>query len=72
MTTRGINRRVFIQRSAAGMLGMGMIGNQSGSQAQNSFAYPRIKDYRRLGRTVAFVSDLGSRELLTDTHRLLS
>jgi uncharacterized protein len=58
------DRRQFIRETGLAFLGAGLLPNES----MNSFHYdsqddpPRIKNYRRLGRTGAMVSDIGSGE----------
>jgi predicted aldo/keto reductase-like oxidoreductase len=60
--TKGIDRRSFIKKSAAGLIGGGILGptgfsrNQEGRDEDS----PRIKEYRTLGRTGFKVSDLAT------------
>jgi predicted aldo/keto reductase-like oxidoreductase len=60
MATRRINRRIFIKKSTAGTLGLGLSGIKYFPLPDQDEKSPRIKDYRRLGRTNAMVSDIGS------------
>ena len=60
MAGHRLNRRAFIEKSAAGVLGLEIFGNKSFSRLDQTEVLPRIKDYRRLGRTGAMVSDIGS------------
>ena len=60
MSAQRLNRRAFIIRSAAGTLRIGMLKNTAFPQSGRAAKLPRIKDYRRLGRTGAMVSDVGS------------
>jgi predicted aldo/keto reductase-like oxidoreductase len=62
MDKHKLDRRSFIKKSSISALGIGLTGEQVlyHSSALNSFIPPRIKKYRRLGRTGAMVSDIGS------------
>jgi len=58
----GLDRRSFIKHSTLGIISGGMVGltGESHSQATNEADFPRIKEYRTLGRTGFKVSDLGT------------
>jgi len=64
MVRKKKNRRQFIRETGLAFLGAGLLPNES----MNSFHYdsqddpPKIRQYRRLGRTNAMVSDIGSGE----------
>lgn len=63
--TKGIDRRKFIQQSALGLIGGGVMTQAGLSPALNSGQettpeMPRIKEYRTLGRTGFKVSDIGA------------
>lgn len=60
MAAPGLNRRDFLGKSAAGIMGIEILGIKSFFRAHQANLLPRIKDYRRLGRTGALVSDIGS------------
>jgi len=60
MRSESINRRSFIKKAAAGAIGSGLAFNQALPAAYRADEIPRIKEYRRLGRTGAMVSDIGS------------
>ena len=60
MPDKIFDRRNFIKKTAAGVIGIGLTGNKTISLSDNTPALPRIRDYRRLGRTNAMVSDIGS------------
>src|SRR4030042_6255582 len=60
MARDNLNRRSFIRKSAAGGLGIGMMGNALLTETDQSANLLKIKDYRKLGRTGAMVSDIGS------------
>lgn len=51
------DRRNFIKKTAAGVIGIGLTGNKPLSLSD---LLPKIKEYRRMGRTNAMVSDIGS------------
>jgi len=59
-----LNRRKFLRNSALGILGAGIAGRKAvGEQVIRQDAeLPKIKNYRRLGRTELMVSDIGSGE----------
>ncbi|MBL7112786.1 MAG: hypothetical protein ISS19_12695 [Bacteroidales bacterium] len=59
-----LNRRKFIRNSSLGLLGAGIQGNESMMEnpGNKPVSLPEIKEYRRLGRTGAMVSDIGSGE----------
>lgn len=57
-----LNRRRFLKKSSLGLLATGLLANNSlasvsGDQDEE---FPKIKEYRRLGRTGFKVSDLGT------------
>jgi len=54
------DRRNFIRKTAAGTLGIGLTVHKAMSLSDQTDALPKIKDYRRMGRTGAMVSDIGS------------
>lgn len=56
------NRRQFIRNSGLALIGASVLHNKHGSAQQNNPQDdpPKIKNYRRLGRTKAMVSDIGS------------
>lgn len=56
------SRRHFIRNSGLGILGAGLINRESKANLDWNLQDdpPKIKDYRRLGRTEAMVSDIGS------------
>jgi aryl-alcohol dehydrogenase-like predicted oxidoreductase len=58
------NRRKFLRNSSLGLLGAGILKHKiSPDPAEVKMAsLPKIKEYRRLGRTEALVSDIGSGE----------
>jgi len=60
MAAYRLNRRTFIKKSAVGALGFGILCNRSSPQPDQPENVSHIKDYRRLGRTGAMVSDIGS------------
>jgi predicted aldo/keto reductase-like oxidoreductase len=62
MGKQKLNRRTFIKRSSMGALGVGLLSDNAFSHkiSPKNYNPPRIKDYRRLGRTGAMVSDIGS------------
>ena len=60
MVAHRLNRRTFIKKSAVGALGFGIIGNKSLTRPEQPEKSSHIKEYRRLGRTGAMVSDIGS------------
>jgi len=59
-----LNRRKFLRNSSLGLLGAGISGNKTmmDNPGRESVTLPGIKEYRRLGRTEALVSDIGSGE----------
>ena len=61
MSKRGINRRVFIKTSAAGMVGAGLMSQAPllAADTETKSKNEKIKDYRVLGRTGFKVSDIG-------------
>jgi len=60
MAAQRINRRAFIEKSTAGAFGIEILGIKSYLQSPQTIIFPHIKDYRRLGRTGAMISDIGS------------
>ena len=60
MKSQRLNRREFIKTSAASAIGFGIACNDSICVLNQSGELPRIRDYRRLGRTGALISDIGS------------
>jgi len=60
MTLQKLSRRAFIRKSSAGALGAGLISHNSFPLMNQTEILPKIKEYRRLGRTGAMVSDIGS------------
>ena len=60
MAAHKLTRRTFIERSSLGVLGLGLPVNQFSSRPSLAAGLPRIKSYRKLGRTGAWVSDIGS------------
>jgi len=54
------NRRSFIKKTAAGAIGIGLTANETFSLSDHTYNLPKIKEYRRMGRTNAMVSDIGS------------
>ncbi|MCU0455506.1 MAG: aldo/keto reductase [Bacteroidales bacterium] len=54
------SRRNFIRKTAAGSIGIGLPVIKSLYLPDHGATLPRIRDYRRLGRTNALVSDIGS------------
>ncbi len=56
-----IDRRQFLKKSAAGIVGAGVLGTSPGLRAQEKGAEqkPKVKGYRVLGRTGFKVSDIG-------------
>ena len=54
------DRRNFIKKTAAGVIGISLTGNKTLSLSDQTNIFPKIKDYRRLGRTNVMVSDIGS------------
>lgn len=62
MKNQNPNRRTFLKNSSLGLLGAGISGSEllSDQSGENTTVSPVIKDYRRLGRTGAMVSDVGS------------
>ncbi|MFC2116577.1 aldo/keto reductase [Bacteroidota bacterium] len=64
MKKKGKSRRQFIRNTGLGILGAGLLDHQT-EAAHDSYLQsdpPKIKNYRRLGRTEAMVSDIGSGE----------
>jgi predicted aldo/keto reductase-like oxidoreductase len=61
MSKLNLNRRSFLKRSSAGVLGAGVLGNRSLNlnREQPDDNPPKIKGYKTLGRTGFSVSDLG-------------
>jgi len=64
MNTHKLNRRRFLRDSSLGFLGVGLLGKKSFANTlhKQEAELPRIKSFRRLGRTNAMVSDIGSGE----------
>ena len=60
MAHNKFDRRNFIRKTAAGTLGIGLTVHKAMSLSDQTDALPKIKDYRRMGRTNAMVSDIGS------------
>ena len=60
MKDKNLDRRDFIKKTAAGAIGMSLAGSSALSRSEQGVMLPKIKDYRRLGRTGALVSDIGS------------
>ena len=60
MAHNKFDRRNFIRKTAAGTLGIGLTVHKAMSLSDQTDALPKIKDYRRMGRTGAMVSDIGS------------
>lgn len=60
MAGKRLTRRKFIQKTTTGTIGIGLLGNEIISLTDHTTTLPGIKDYRRLGRTNAMVSDIGS------------
>ncbi|MCK4700252.1 MAG: aldo/keto reductase, partial [Bacteroidales bacterium] len=62
MKNHKLNRRNFLRNTSLGFLGAGLLGKKglaTQSQDQENELH-KIKGYRRLGRTGAMVSDIGS------------
>lgn len=59
ITPPKLNRRQFISTSAFGMIGTGLAGNGVSSSISGNDEFPKIKEYRTLGRTGFNVSDIG-------------
>ncbi|MCU0377370.1 MAG: aldo/keto reductase [Bacteroidales bacterium] len=60
MSHNKFDRRNFIRKTAAGAVGIGLTVNKAFPLTDQTEVLPKIKDYRRLGRTNAMVSDIGS------------
>ncbi|MBE0679278.1 MAG: aldo/keto reductase [Bacteroidales bacterium] len=60
MAHNKFDRRNFIKKTAVGALGIGLTANKTISLSDHSDVLPKIKDYRRMGRTNEMVSDIGS------------
>lgn len=60
MAHNKFNRRNFIRKTAVGALGIGLTANKAFPLSFQADGLPKIKDYRRMGRTNAMVSDIGS------------
>ncbi len=60
MSTHKLHRRAFIKKSTAGIIGMSMFDATPFRHTHQTAVLPRIRDYRRLGRTGAMISDIGS------------
>jgi len=62
MKNNNPTRRTFLKNSSLGLLGAGLSGSHMHTypSGENQEESPKIKDYRRLGRTGAMVSDIGS------------
>ena len=62
MGKQNSSRRTFLKNSSLGLLGAGLSGSDPlayrAQEKQEDF--PKIKKYRRLGRTGVMVSDIGS------------
>jgi predicted aldo/keto reductase-like oxidoreductase len=54
------DRRSFIKKTAAGAIGIGLTANETFSLSDHTYNLSKIKEYRRMGRTNAMVSDIGS------------
>lgn len=54
------DRRNFIKKTAAGIIGIGLTGNKPLSLSDQTYNLPKIREYRKMGRTNAMVSDIGS------------
>lgn len=60
MTRTKLNRRRFIRNSSLGILGTGLLSKNSlAANLDQQDEFPRIKEYRTLGRTGFKVSDIG-------------
>ncbi len=59
---KGLNRRQFLRNSALSLVGTGVLtpGKRLSAEEQEKKEYPKIKEYRTLGRTGFKVSDIGS------------
>lgn len=68
MNRLNLDRRNFLKRSTAGMLGSGMLGNNALNQNKEATDDdpPRIKGYKTLGRTGFMASDLGLGAFFSD------
>jgi predicted aldo/keto reductase-like oxidoreductase len=64
MKKPGKSRRQFIRNTGLGILGAGLVDRESEAAHQDYLRDdpPKIQNYRRLGRTGAMVSDIGSGE----------
>jgi hypothetical protein len=64
MKKKSNSRRQFIRNTGLGILGAGLADHESlAAHSENSNDNPpKIKKYKRLGRTGAMVSDIGSGE----------
>ena len=60
MNHQKLNRRNFIKKSSLSALGIGLLGDHSFEHNASYNNLHSIKEYRRLGRTGAMVSDIGS------------
>ena len=54
------SRRNFLKKTAAGAIGISLTGNKTFSLSDQTYNLPKIREYRRMGRTNAMVSDIGS------------
>jgi aryl-alcohol dehydrogenase-like predicted oxidoreductase len=59
---KGINRRMFLKKSAMGMIGGGVISQSEFLKSEEKIEAesPKIKEYRTLGRTGFKASDIGA------------
>jgi len=57
-----LNRRNFLRNTSLGFLGAGLLGKKGFTNplSNKDIETPKIKEYRKLGRTGAMVSDIGS------------
>ncbi|MBA7519522.1 hypothetical protein ES705_11601 [subsurface metagenome] len=62
MKNHKLNRRNFLRNTSLGFLGAGLLGKKglTNPLSNKDFETPKIKEYRKLGRTGAMVSDIGS------------
>lgn len=60
MPDKKLNRRTFIKKTATCSIGIGLLVNKTQSLSDQAATLPKIKDYRRLGRTNVKISDIGS------------
>lgn len=51
---------MFIKKTTAGTIGLGLMGSKTLSKSDQTSSLPKIKDYRRMGRTNLMISDIGS------------